>query len=80
MLIGVEVRNMRRNKRLFVAFLIVLLVSFYAMREVCADIPFTPPGGRTTYVSAWVLLPIAIAVLILGVTSYLLLRRIRKNK
>jgi hypothetical protein len=71
---------MPRNKRLFIAFLIVLSGFFYTTRRVCADIPFTPPGGHTVFVSSWALLVIAIAVLVLGVSSYLLLRRIRKNK
>jgi heme/copper-type cytochrome/quinol oxidase subunit 2 len=71
---------MRKDGKDYVIFLLVLSGLFSVVVEVRGDIPVPRPGGGSITVNSWTLLIISIIVLVLGVSSYLLLRRIRKNK
>jgi hypothetical protein len=69
----------RKSKKFFAAFLVFSSGLFYSMREVRADIPVPPHSGNTS-ISAETLVAAGVVVLIIGVFSYLLLRRIRKSR
>jgi hypothetical protein len=69
---------MWKNKRLFAAFLVITSGLLYSMCKVYADMVPTRPGGDTS-ISSGTLVLAGIVVLVIAISSYLLLRRIRKS-
>jgi amino acid transporter len=69
---------MRKNRKSLVALFVSSLGLFYFMREVLADI-VAPSSNRGTSISLGTLVVAGIVVLVIAISSYLLLRRIRKS-
>lgn len=70
---------MSKNKRLLAAFLVIALGLFYSMRKAHADIVPPRPSGDTS-ISLSTVAVAGVVVLVIAISSYLLLRRIRKSR